>query len=597
MNIKNLRPLLVILILFSFAFFLFCSEDDDSNTGMSQDSFDPKSVDFNEVRNFTFTESASAAGLPTDSSVKRVSAVDIDGDNNVDIILNGNRIFKGDGKGKFTEITDKMFPGDKPSIHGALWADYDNDGDMDCYTFIRADQQKADWTLNENYSLDYLWVNNGGVLTKATTDALPDIEKTTGKKAYPTCGAAWADYDNDGLLDLVVVTNWTTLYCCSKDDYDKSKRIEVGNTDFLFKNAGGGKFVDKTSLILSWWNGSYPIKNESDIPYLEMQLGEQKNPVRRAYGVNWVDFDNDGDQDIYVSNYRLQANQLFINNGGSFIESAISRSCAGIASSYEGATYYGHTVGSAWGDYNNDGYLDALLCNLSHPGYYQDFSDNSLLYENNEDGIFEEVHKDVGIYWRIGHANPCWGDINNDGLLDAFLGSMYYEGIGTNNGMIHYSDVYCNYIKDNKFEFRLMNHTTGIGDRNDWTGIYADVNNDGWLDLIAGGNGDTHPLALYINQGIENTKNTWIKLLLKGNGTSSNKNAIGARITINVANKMKIVREINAGFGSGNQYPFIQHIGLGKISKPVTINIRWPDGKTQEVKDLELNKLHEITQS
>jgi len=578
-----------------------CSSDTDSDTEPAKTSFEFTNADTSTttVQSSTSTtkpeftcqncpvlsDSTGTSGLPSDKQFNSIAVIDYNNDKNLDVMLGGTKLYQGDGTGKFTDVTATAFPGGAPNAHGSVWADIDNDGDLDFYAFIRVDSQNKDWTVNVSAQKDTLWINNGGTFTKAADSNFPDLTPLAGKPAYPTSGAGWADFDGDGLVDLAVANNWTTVTSTPTS----TENAEVGNVDFLFRNKGGAQFEDKTALtLLSWWKGTYPIKGTSSYPSMEMQQEALNDPLRKAYGLNWADIDNDGDQDLYVSNYRLAANQLFVNAGGTFTEEAKTRKCAGGGTFYSGGVYYGHTIGSAWGDYNNDGFLDLVTCNLSHPGNYQTFSDNTQLYKN-DGGTFTEVHESMGIEWRIGHATPCWGDINNDGLLDMYLAVIYYDGIGTPH---HYSDLYVNTGTD----FGLGNKSLSLPNRNDWTGILADVNNDGLLDLIAGGY-DKSNLSIYLNNGGSTVaNNNWVKILLHGNGTSTNKSAIGSRITINTSGGKKIVREVNGGFGGGNQAPFIQHIGLGSITGTVDVQINWANGGSQNLTGLEVNKLHEITQ-
>jgi hypothetical protein len=564
------------------------------NRETPQDLFDPASQPYDPTKLPQYTDGTEAAGLPVDIEAKRITVLDVDGDHNVDIMINGSRLFKGNGDGTFTEITDTVFPDGAPTADGAVWADVDNDGDLDMYAFLRQDAAKMDWTVNPDTQANTLWINDNGVLSEAPASSLPDLTTLAGKHAFGTTGVGWADYDQDGFVDLAVANFGKYLYCCEKDNWttegDPPEPItyEFGNTDFLFHNTGG-TFEDATSLILDWWSGTYPIRGNSDAPAMEIPLSGGSDPVKNSYGLNWGDGDNDGDQDLYVSNYRLARNFYFVNEGGTFQEFALYAKCAGAPTNYNGYKYYGHTVGSAWGDYNNDGFLDILICNLSHPGDYQYFSDNSQLFKNLGTGYFEEVHEDLGIAWRIGHANPAWGDFNNDGALDMFMGVMYYPGIGEPQ---HFSDIYFNQFTG----FYHANASIGIPDRNDWSGIFADVDNDGFLDLLAGGNYESK-FTLYLNKSASSSNTHWIKILLKGNGTSCNTAAIGSRITIPVKGNSVITREVNAGFGSGNQHPLIQHFGIGTLTKIHELTIRWADGSTQTVTDLPADQLHIITQN
>jgi FG-GAP-like repeat/ASPIC and UnbV len=302
----------------------------------------------------------------------------------------------------FTAIQRETF-----SVPGSLsnaWADFDNDGDLDLAVSLKGGEVR-------------LYRNDKGVLTNiGAAVGLP----TTGKEVR---GLSWGDYDGDGYLDLLGGSNVMPI------DQNRS---------FIWKNQGGKHFVEVAEKI------GLTIPN------------------RISRQANWVDYDNDGQVDLYASN-RAGPNQLFHNEGGLFRQVFADN----------GVTDSRPTVGSCWFDYNRDGKLDLFLANqsgatdalwrndgekgftdvapslgLDAPGRAKeeggvgcaigDYDNDGhldifvavygadLLYRNKGDGTFEEVGKAAGVA-DTGHAvGAAWGDYDNDGYLDLYVTS--YEG-------------------------------------------------------------------------------------------------------------------------------------------------------------------------
>lgn len=273
----------------------------------------------------TFTDVTDSVGLGH-CQESRVAWGDYNNDGYDDLLLNGNHLIKNIQGKRFEDVTIQAGI-EKMRSSGGVWADYNNDGYLDFYA-ISGDSQG-----------DKLWKNN-------SNGTFTDVTKLAGNITdnYPTEGAGWGDYNNDGYVDLYLANyeNWVA---------------QTYLPDILYKNNGNGTFKDAT-------------KETGIIP----PFGED----RAGRGVNWSDYNNDGWLDIYVSNYRLQENFLWHNNGnGTFSNVA---SLLGVAGNDVNG-WYGHTIGSDWGDYNNDGYLDLVTANLAHPRYIE-FSNRTMLYKN-----------------------------------------------------------------------------------------------------------------------------------------------------------------------------------------------------------------------
>lgn len=385
--------------------------------------------------------------------------------------------------------------------HG-VWGDFDNDGKLDFYGLA------GDGRLLKN-------------LGDNKFESLP-IAANVHRMSR---AAAWGDADNDGLIDLFV-TNY-----------------EVWPTrafpDLFYMNRGNGTFSDPVNL---------PLKAQW-----------------RGRGVNWSDFDNDGDQDFYVSNYRLMPNQLWVNDGhGKFTDEAKKRGVIGTDDGglepASGGTpayqYSGHTIGACFGDLNNDGHIDLVVVNFAHGPAFQDRT-MVLINSGPPNYTFTNINEGnrAGIHYQESYAKGALGDYDNDGDLDIFITTVYPHNDGTlfeNDGTGKFTDV---------------GDKAGVRGNDGYGVAWVDFDNDGDLDLSTSG-------ILMRNRG---NKHAWLKVRAVGDG-DSNDAAIGARVTV-TAGERNYVREVQAG-NSGNQDPLVAHFGLGQHDGPVKVRVRFPAGNT-----------------
>ncbi len=477
----------------------------------------------------SFTDVTSDAGL-NDIEASRIAWGDFNNDGYDDLLLDGAVLLKNKGDGSFINITADAGIINMNGANGGIWGDIDNDGHVDFYTFV---------TGKDNF--DRLWKNNGDeTFTDITMTAFPypDI--------YPTEAAAWGDYDNDGFIDLYLA------------NYEKplAETIERarGNADRLFHNNGDGTF-DEVTII----------------------TGTKLRENMCGRGVNWGDYDNDGDQDIYVSNYRLDPNLLWSNSGdGTFTNAAAEKGAEG----HETQGSYGHTIGSEWGDYDNDGDLDLFVSNLAHPRYIG-YSDKSMLLENQGPPHykFKNQFSNSGIRFEETSAEPSLIDYDNDGYLDIYFTSVYrnkksflYKGKG--NGT-----------------FTDVTWLAGVRGDNGWGNAFADYDNDGDLDLAVGGG---EGLRLFRNDGNDNH---WLHLRVTG--AESNRSGIGTRVilmpdeTLSKGEGMDFmqIREVQGGKGSGSQHSLPVEFGLGKFSGLLDVEVRFPSGKNIKLKKISPDQL------
>ena len=339
-------------------------------------------------------------------------------------------------------------------------------------------------------------------------------------------GAAWVDMDNDGYLDLYVA------------GYEVWQKAVY--PDALYRNMGGKDFVTHTLP---------KVRNMS------------------ARGVSAADFDADGDVDVYVSNYRLFPNRLWRNDGeGKFIEIATPSSTAGDG----GLGAWGHTIGSAWGDLDNDGYLDLFVGNFSHPPAYQDRP--KFLRNRGPDGkfVFEDKSSGAGLHWQESYASPALADYDNDGLLDLFFTTVY----AGNTSVL--------YRNNGNWKFTNTTAPSGIRTAQTYQSAWCDFDKDGDLDLASGG-------KLWRNRG---NSNKWLAVQLEGTG-KVNRAAIGTTVRLKVGEQI-LTRHVNSSTGEGNQNSLILHFGLGpNPPKELEATVLWP-GNIQKKQLVEAGKFNRI---
>lgn len=467
-------------------------------------------------RDVKFTDVTKKSGLEN-IQAGRVAWGDFNQDGFVDLLLNGSRLFQNENGKRFEEITTEAFP-DTIRGNGGLWGDFDNDGDLD---IITKDPESV-------------WLNEAGKFTKVTgANSLKDNEVSTE-------GVGIGDVNDDGWLDVYLANYEVWKDNSSEPEFDK-----------FYKGMGDGKFIDVTDRA-----GMYP----SSIP------------KRAGRGVNMGDFDNDGDVDIFVSNYRLQPNFLWVNDGtGHFDDQALEKGVSGV----EVEGWWGHTIGSEWGDLDNDGDLDLFCANLAHPRYI-DFSNMSMLYLNSgkPDWTFEDNRRNGGIRYEETHSEPCLADFNNDGFLDIYINCVY-EG---RRSFL--------YRSNGDGTFREVTFLAGVRHFNGWGNAAADFDNDGDLDLLAAGG----TIQLFRND--TNNKGNWLKVQISGKDHSD---AIGTRLELS-NDSFSLIREIQGGKGTTNQHDLVQHFGLGRNEPPFELKIRFPNGKEKNFFVEEINNVIKVVQ-
>ncbi len=471
-----------------------------------------------------FTDVAPQAGLNLFAMASGVIVDDFENNGRLDVVTSSYNAcesmhyFHNNGNGTFTDQAAKAGLTDQMGVGlNIIQTDYNNDGCTDILVLRGAWEQ-----VGERKSL--LRNNCNGTFT--------DVTKESGlaKPATNTQAGVWADINNDGFLDLFAGN-------------------ETGPSQ-LFLNKGDGTFQD--------------ISHSAGIDRTSF-----------AKGVVAADYDHDGYVDFYVTN-ASGSNFLYHNNhNGTFTEIAKQAGVQGTGRSF-----------AAWFfDYDNDGWPDLFVntYNVSTEENLKTYlglpynTGTLKLYRNLGNGAFRDVTKETGldkVYMPMG-AN--FGDIDNDGYPDIYLGT----------GNPSYGALVPNVLLRNKEgkSFVDVTASSGTGELHKGHGVaFADIDNDGDEDIITsiGGAvpGDSHAFRLFENPG---NGNDWISLKLVG--VKANRAAIGARIKVNVKDQAGRTRSIYRTVGSGGSFgasPLQQHIGLGKSAQIMSVEILWPGGSTPQ---------------
>jgi FG-GAP-like repeat/ASPIC and UnbV len=410
-------------------------------------------------------------------------------------------------------------------------ADFDNDGDLDVLLL------RGGWEKPLRLSL----LRNRG-------DGIFDDVTVVSGLAQPiaTESASWGDYDNDGLLDVFVCGEYLP-----PGGKPSAKAGDPNNRCRLYHNQGGGRFVDVAAKA--------GVINE-----------------RCAKGSAWGDYDGDGRLDLFVSNMGQEC-RLYHNEGdGTFRDMAPELGVTGAEFSF--ACWF-------W-DYDNDGLLDLYVNDyrarvaevlLSALKVKIENSSHPRLYRNLGSGTFREVSLTVGLDRAMAPMGANFGDIDNDGFLDIYLGTgdMSYEGLDVN---LLFKNVEGSYFED-------VTTSSGTGHLQKGHGVsFADWDCDGDLDLFVelGGAtpGDQAYNALFQNPG---DGRHWLKLKLIG--TKTNRSAIGAKIQVELKGTDGATRFVFRVIGNNGSFggnPLVELVGLGDAKSVARLTVSWPTSKTSQ---------------
>lgn len=457
-----------------------------------------------------------------------------------------NVLYHNNGNGTFSDVTAKAGVGDTGYGVGCASADIDNDGYPEIFV--------------TNYGTNRLYYNNGdGTFTDITETA------RVGDKRWGT-GCAFLDYDLDGDVDLYVVNymefstdgnqGWMSrgarIYCSPVDQMDGTRF--KSETDILYRNNGDSTFTDVTDIA-----------------------GISHRGLGLAVAVG--DYDNDGDPDMHVA-HDMEPDILYQNNGDGTFSDITDITGTG----YDNTGIPGSGMGSAFGDYNNDGYLDLLVSNAP--------SQPVLLYQNEAAMFFNDVSYISGI-GAITLTDFKWAvdffDYNNDGLQDIYVSNGHLQ----DNIEAYTDDTYPqkdlilqNSKLDNKYLYTDVSADVGLSDITKYVGrgaAFGDYDNDGDIDIFL--NHSNQPAKLLRNDG--GNSNNWITVHTIG--TKSNTSGIGTRVKLNT-DTLSLQKEVHSGSSYLSQNDLRLHFGLGKNSEVKKLELHWQSGQIDTFFNIKSNQ-------
>ncbi|MAF09881.1 hypothetical protein CMK11_05455 [Candidatus Poribacteria bacterium] len=451
-----------------------------------------------------------------------------------------NRLYRNDGGARFVDVTEEAGVGDEGYGFSCAAGDYDNDGFLDLYV--------------TNFRADVLYRNDGD-------GSFTDVTRSAGiANDEWSASASFADYDNDGDIDLFVAnyvqyriddtplcgTSGVRLHC--------SPDVFPGTQSLLYRNNGDGTFTDVTHAA--------GLTNSGD----------------KAMGVVWSDYDNDGDVDLFVANDRTP-DRLYRNDGeGTFTDVAL---IAGIALSENGVAM--SSMAAAFGDIDGDGWFDLAVTN------YHD--EPNMVFRNDGDGFFSDVTYQSGVGGE-GMNFLSWGgefaDLDNDRDLDLFVTNGHMDqNVRVARPSLTYAQP--NQLLENRGDGIFDDVSAFAGDglslhKVSRGAAFGDFDDDGDIDLLVTNCGQAPDLLRNDTPGGNHS------LTFELVGVQSNRDGIGARIRVLVGGVWQ-AREVK----SGGSYPCHSdmrlHFGLGEAGSADRVEIRWPSGLVEHLRDVSAGRL------
>ena len=456
-----------------------------------------------------FTKVMNGSIVNTTSGSRSCNFIDVNNDGYQDVLItNGktggenNLMYINNGNETFNLMNGDPIVSDGTPSDGASCADYDNDGNTDVFI--------VNW-----YNIDNLLYQNGGAnsFTKIDTGIIVNDNGSSET-------AAWGDADQDGLVDLYVTNS------------------AGSNRNFLYRNLGSGHFQKISNIA--------PVTD---------------NSLSRC--VNWIDYDNDGDADIFVTNENGQANNLYQNDGNFTFTKLIGNTLT---------TDNLNSMSASWEDYDNDGDFDVFIAN---------YQQNNQLFQNDGSGSFSSVSgpwdTEIGCSF-----SSSFTDYDNDGDLDLFV----------TNGFC--SNDLKNYFYTNNGNGTFTKNSTeplAIDSGGSYGCAWGDYNNDGFMDLVvANWQNETQTNYLYKNEG---NSNNWVELRLEG--TVSNRSAIGTIVKCkSTINGLPVwqTRLLSSQSGYCSQNSMVVHFGLAEDTLIDSLQIIWPSGIIENFDSVISNTIH-----
>ncbi len=451
-----------------------------------------------------FEDYTASAGILSDAYSNRGASVGDFNNDGWDDFIRRNLLYKND-HGSFVDITASAGISGNP--YASAFADMNNDGLLDI-VYVLIDSI-------------IIYRNNGDEtftrFTAATSGASYGYD---GTQTFSV-----ADINNDKYPDLFIGRLWKTYPTALPND------LYLNNKDFTL--------TDITTTL-------YPVASQN---------------LRRTRASQFVDYNDDGLMDLYVTNYYLERDEFWQNNGNTTFTNIIAAKGIDI-----NATGSNHGTGVAWADYDNDGDMDLLLPQFAHPAYVGLYDHRgTTIYQSdgppnyNFTDLIGTPSLDDDIEFEETHAGAVFGDVDNDGLLDFYITNFYN---------CRYSDLYLQ-KPDHRFELKTQYFLSSQYYNTGEDALMFDFNNDGKLDLVTGQYNKY--VILFRNNFPGN--NNYLKLLLRS--TSGNSYALGGRATV-YSGGMRLTREVCTGRGARMGDPYTLHFGLGASSSIDSVVVKWP---------------------
>ena len=459
-----------------------------------------------------------------------------------------NAFYRNQGDGTFADMTASTGTGDTGYGMGSCAGDIDNDGYTDLYV--------------TNFGRNVLYRNRGD-------NSFADVTDVSGTgDARLSTSAAFADIDNDGDLDLYVANN--ARVDLQHDEGCRRGSIPVycapteypGESGVLYRNDGSGH------------------RTEQDLRFADItRPAGLYNETGRQLGVVFGDYDDDGDQDLYVAN-DMTANFLYRNDGrNAFVEVGLA---VGVALSESARPEAG--MGTDFGDCDRDGDLDIVVCNFQW--------ESCRLYRNDGQDAFTDRSFPSGL------GEPTLAtltfatnflDYDNDGDLDLYLANGHvHPEVQVFDRATTYPQVDQLFTNDGSGRFALVAPSAGLGLSAVGRGAaFADIDNDGDLDAFVVNN-NQRPFLLRNDGG---NRNHWIAI--KAIGRTSNRDGIGARVKV-ISGDLIQVEQVRSGSGYLSQNDLRLYFGLRDRKRVDRVEIRWPSGIVQTVEALSIDRIHRI---
>jgi len=580
--------------LIAVALLLLNACESSSDTLFSLKNNDSIGVDFsndlgfsNEFNVYTYRNFYNGGG---------VAIGDINNDGLSDLYMTANQkkneLYLNKGNWKFEKITASAgVGGTKAWSTGVTMVDINADGFLDIYVCNSGDV-KGDNKQNE------LFINNGDLTFSEQAEAYGLADK-----GYST-HASFFDYDKDGDLDVYLLNNsYQSIGSFDLRRNERPVRDELGG-DKLLRN-DGGYFTDVSE-----------------------QAGIYGSVIGFGLGVTVGDINNDGWEDLYISNDFFERDYLYVNNQDGTFKETLTSSINSIS---------GASMGADMADINNDQQPDIFITEMLpseyerlksvttfedwdkysynvNNGYYHQFTRN-MLQLNNGDETFSEVGRLAGVEASDWSWGALFFDMDNDGLKDLYIANGIYRDL-TDQDYLQYvssEEVITSIVSEQEVDYKKLveiipsnpvkNHAyLNKGDLkfeySEKTGLttpsfsngsaYGDLDNDGDLDLVV--NNVNMPAFIYENHADSKTQNNYINFKLKG--TEQNRFGIGARIIVNDGTTTYTIdQQPIRGFQSSMDLR--PHIGLASTG-PVTVKVLWPDGRISLLDNVPLNQTLEV---